>query len=74
MIRNAVGIAETGSCEKALALREVLLEIADVHGEIDRRRLGRWISGHQGRIVNGFRFERATGVTSAERWVCKSVM
>ena len=39
-----------------------------------RRRLGRWIARHQGRIVDGLRFVRASGTTSAERWAAESVM
>ena len=53
---------------------EILREIAEDKGLINRRRLGRWISRHQGRIVDGLRFERASGTTSAERWQSKSVM
>ena len=74
MIREAVAAAETGFTDAAKALREVLLEVAEERGEINRRRLGRWIARHQGRIVDGQRFERASGTTSAERWTCKSVM
>ena len=54
-------------------LREVLREVADERGEINRRRLGKWIARHQGRIVDGLRFERASGTTSAERWQVKAV-
>jgi hypothetical protein len=74
MIREAVATAANAFSEDAKTLREVLLEVADERGEINRRRLGRWIARHQGRIVDGQRFERASGTTSAERWACKSVM
>lgn len=74
MVREAVAMAETGFSEVAASLREVLLEVAEDRGEINRRRLGRWVARHQGRIVDGQRFERASGTTSAERWACKSVM
>ncbi len=49
-------------------------EIAEERGEINRRRLGKWIARHQGRIVDGLRFERASGTTSAERWHVKAVL
>jgi hypothetical protein len=50
-------------------LAEVLHEVADERGEINRRRLGRWIARHQGRIVNGLRFERhAARSCGSERW------
>ena len=52
---------------------EILRQIAEDKQQINRRRLGRWISRHQGRIVDGLRFERASGTTSAERWQVKSV-
>ena len=48
-------------------------EITEDRGEINRRRLGKWIARHQGRIVDGLRFEKASGTTSAEKWVAKSV-
>ena len=74
MVREAVdgsvfGVAGTGE-----ELREVLREIAEERGEVNRRRLGRWIARHQGRIVDGLKFEKASGTTSAERWHVKSVM
>jgi hypothetical protein len=49
-------------------LREVLRDIADERGEINRRKLGRWITRHAGRIVDGLRFVRASGNRSAEAW------
>lgn len=72
MIREAVHKATTGF--GIAELREVLQEIADERGEINRRRLGKWIARKQGVIVDGLRFERASGTTSAERWHVKSVM
>lgn len=74
MIREAVSAAETGFADEAKNLRECLLEIAEERGEINRRRAGRWIARHQGRIVDGLRFVRASGTTSAERWAVESVM
>ena len=74
MIREAVSAAETGFADEAKSLRECLLEVAEERGEINRRRLGRWIARHAGRIVDGLRFVRASGTTSAERWAVESVM
>ena len=71
MIREAVDKAQNGLPTNEL--HEVLREIADERGEINRRRLGKWISRKQGVIVDGLRFERASGTTSAERWQVKSV-
>lgn len=71
MIREAVNQSATDFGN--LELREVLLEIAEERGEINRRRVGKWISRKQGVIVDGMRFERASGTTSAERWQVKCV-
>jgi hypothetical protein len=64
MIRHAVDSSEFNNGE----LREALREVAEERGEINRRRLGRWIARHAGRIVDGMRFAKASGTTSAERW------
>lgn len=69
MIREAVTAAETSCADDAKTLRESLWEVAEERGNINRRRLGRWIARHQGRIVDGKRFVRAPGATSAERWI-----
>jgi hypothetical protein len=47
---------------------EVLRDIADERGEINRRKLGWWIRRHADRIVDGLRFVRASGNRSAEAW------
>ena len=49
-------------------LEEVVREIADERGTINRKRFGRWIARHQGRIVNGRRFERGPKGNGAETW------
>ena len=54
-------------------LREVLMEVAEHRGEIHNTRLGRWITRHGGRIVDGLRFEKASGTTSVVRWHVKAV-
>lgn len=67
MVRDAVKQAITFNDENA-ELREVLRDIADERGEINRRKLGWWIRRHAGRIVDGRRFVRASGNRSAEAW------
>ncbi|MDO9277680.1 MAG: hypothetical protein Q7U05_03845 [Polaromonas sp.] len=69
MIRSASSAAVFN-----VELMETLREVAEERGLINNRRLGRWIARHAGRIVDGLRFERASGTTSAERWIAKSVM
>ena len=72
MVRDAVKQASAFHDEH-VELREVLHDIADERGEINRRRLGWWIKRHAGRIVDGRRFVRASGNRSAEAWQVESV-
>jgi hypothetical protein len=72
MVRDAVKQA-TAFHDEHTELREVLHDIADERGEINRRRLGWWIRRHAGRIVDGRRFVRASGNRSAEAWQVESV-
>lgn len=70
MVREAVNKSTTYENNE---LKEILHDIADERGEINRRRLGRWIKRHEGQIVDGLRFARCSGSTSAERWRVESV-
>jgi hypothetical protein len=54
-------------------LREAIMDIASERGEINRKRLGKWISRHANRIVDGRRFEKDSASRSAEAWMVKSV-
>jgi len=72
MVRDAVRVSALG--DEHAELREVLRDIADERGEINRRRLGWWIKRHAGRIVDGRRFVRAGGNRSAEAWQVESVL
>lgn len=72
MVREAVKQASAFEDEHA-ELREVLHDIADERGEINRRRLGRWIKRHEGQIVAGRRIVRDGGKRSAEAWRIESV-
>lgn len=71
MVRDAVRLSAFG--DEHAELREVLHDIADERGDINRRRLGWWIRRHAGRIVDGRRFVRASGNRSAEAWQVESV-
>jgi len=73
MIRDAVSRSELYNTTN-VDLREALREVAEERGEINRRRLGRWIARHQGRIVDGLRFARDSGTSSAVRWRAKTVI
>ena len=72
MVRDAVKLVSAFHDEHA-ELREVLRDIADERGGINRRKLGWWIRRHAGRIVDGQRFVRASGNRSAEAWQVESV-
>lgn len=72
MVREAVKQASICQDEHA-DLREVLHDIADERGEINRRKLGRWIRRHEGRVVDGRRLVRAGGNRSAEAWRVESI-
>ena len=72
MVRDAVRQA-LSLTDEHVELREVLRDIADERGEINRRKLGWWIRRHAGRIVDGRRFVRGSGNRSAETWQVESV-
>ncbi len=72
MVRDAVRESTIPRNENN-ELKEILHDIADERGEINRLRLGRWIKRHEGQIVDCFRFARDSGNTSAERWKVESV-
>jgi hypothetical protein len=67
MVRDAVKQTQ-GPLDEQIELREVLHDIADERGEINRRKLGWWIRRNAGRIIDGRRFVRASGHRSAEAW------
>lgn len=71
MVRDAVKQALSFTDEH-VELREMLRDIADERGEINRRKLGWWIRRHAGRIVDGRRFVRGSGNRSAETWQVES--
>lgn len=72
MVRDAVKQANLLTNGRA-ELREVLHDIAEEKGEVNRRKLGWWIKRHAGRIISGLRFVRTSGNSSAEKWRVESV-
>lgn len=54
-------------------LLTVFMDIAGDHGSINNKRLGKWISRHSGRIVDGLKFEKDSSTRSAEAWRVISV-
>jgi hypothetical protein len=73
MVRDAVNPGNASANDRA-ELLEVLRDIADERGEINRRKLGWWIKRHSGRIVDGLRLVRVPGNRSAEAWRVESVL
>jgi hypothetical protein len=71
MVRDAVG--EASLADENPELSDVLRDIAEERGQINRRKLGWWIKRHAGRIVEGRRFVRSTGRRSAEAWKVEAV-
>ncbi len=67
MVRDAVN-SNSEFNDAHVELREVLRDIADERGQINRRRLGWWIKRQAGRIVDGRRFVRGVSRRSAETW------
>lgn len=68
MVREAVAYASNGAAHSQ-DLLEALQEVAENRkGEIDRRRLGHWISKSEGRVVGEMKFERSQTSGNAERW------
>lgn len=66
MIREATSMA-------GKELSEVFMDIAGDRGNLNNRRLGKWIARHAGRIVDGLKFEKDSSTRSAEAWRVKSV-
>lgn len=73
MVREALAEAQRsfGGDDELLA---VMQDIAGERDEINRRRLGRWINRHAGRIVNGRRFMKGSGSSSSAQWRVESVL
>jgi hypothetical protein len=70
MVREALRLAPVRNPE----LIDIIRDIAEERGEINRRKLGWWIKRHEGRIVDGRRFARGDGNSSAEAWRVESVL
>jgi hypothetical protein len=74
-VRDALKYIDNFSASGAnrAELTELFRDVAELKGEVNRNRLGRWVARHQGRIVNGLKFVRDTPVGGSERWAVKGV-
>lgn len=57
-----------------IELHEVLSDVADERGKINRKRLGWWITRHAGRIVDGLKVEKVPTGKNATQWRVVSVL
>lgn len=72
MVREAVRHVHSGGTNSG-DLKEVLEEVAERRGEINRRVLGHMIARYEGRVVGGMRFERSFNKANAERWSVRTL-
>lgn len=49
-------------------LKEAIAEVAYERGVVNRKKLGRWLSRHEGQIVNGRRLERGPIASGSVKW------
>lgn len=66
LIRDVVRKATDTGCDADFA--DAIKDAAEERGEINRRRLGWWIKRHQGRIINGAKFESVPSGRGAAQW------
>ena len=67
-VADAVEKTQPGVYGSSTELRDVCMELAEERGQINRRRLGKWIARHAGRIVGGLRFEKSTSKSYSQKW------
>lgn len=67
-VADAVARTQPGVYGGSTELFEVCMELAEERGQINRRRLGKWIARHAGRIVGGLRFEKGTSKSYSQKW------
>ncbi len=71
-VREAIKMSDTRALAEEYQLRDALLDVAGERGDINARRLGRWLLKMQGRLQAGMRIERGQVVNGAQTWkVCK---
>ena len=54
-------------------LHDSLIEVSGGQGSVNQRKLGRWLSRNEGRVVNGKRLLRAPKSRNVESWQVVSV-
>lgn len=67
-VADAVEKTQPGGYGGSTELFEVCMELAEERGQINRRRLGKWIARHAGRIVDELRFEKGSSKSYSQKW------
>ena len=67
-VADAVEKTHPGVYGGSTELFEVCMELAEERGQINRRRLGKWIARHAGRIVGNLRFEKGASKSYSQKW------
>jgi hypothetical protein len=73
MVREVLSTIQSAYPGTYADLNEVVRDIAEERGEINRLMFGRWIKRHAGRIVDNLKFVPAGGSRSASAWCVQSV-
>jgi hypothetical protein len=67
-VADAVEKTQPGIHGTPHELYEVCMELAEERGQINRRRLGKFIARCAGRIVDGLRFEKSPSKSYSQKW------
>ena len=71
VVQHANGYWENSHDAARGDLKEALLEQFEEKGDINRKRLGWWISRKEGQVVGGLRFDRISGSFSSVKWAVR---
>jgi hypothetical protein len=73
-LRDVLQATGTASASSSLGdLRHLLLEVAEDRGEINARRLGKWVSSSAGRVVRGLKFAALDKTRTGVPWLVLQV-
>lgn len=71
-VRDVVAHVRSG-CPGGQDFEDVLLDVTGGHGQVDTRKLGKWMARHEGRKVGGLRLEQAPMTRNVASWRVESV-
>jgi hypothetical protein len=67
-VREAIKAASSRALMDDHRLQDALLDVAAERGEINMRKLGRWLGKTRGRMQGGFRIERGNLHCGIQTW------